>query len=138
MITSIQTLTGGTQFTGTVDAGLVTFADLTIPEDSADLVAIVTTIALENRRAQSITTVDCFFVRPGETIATTTQRVTVVNLNAGSEGFSQAGCRIAVPGFVRGFPNVFTPWPLVLVTTGKTLIASFVVSYQLGKAVQGG
>lgn len=139
MITVIQTRTAALQFLGTAaGGGFVDFTDLPLPSNSPDIVPIITTIALENRRAESITTVDCFFVNPTEPIATTTERITVRDLNAGSEGFSLAGCRIPVPRFVAGVPGVFTPWPLILVTTGKGLIASFVVSYQLGKAVESG
>lgn len=135
MITVIQTPDAGDDFTGTGVAGLVTFVDLPIPANNPDLVPICTIIALENLLAEAIPTVDCFFVRPGQPL-TTTQRVTVRNV-VDNRGFSLAGCRIPIPGFVRGSAGVFTPWPLVLITTGKALIASFVVSYQLGKAIEG-
>lgn len=142
MITIVQTPDAGTQFNGAGTAGFIDFSQVPIPPGQPDVVPIVTAIALENNAAEQIHLVDCFFVRPGETIATTTQRVTV-RREADNEGFSLAGCRIPVPGVVvtespSAPPTVFTPWPLVLVTTGKTAVASFIVSFQLGKAINGG
>lgn len=136
MRTVIQTLAGAAQFTGTAGAGLVTFADLPLPANSEDEGPVVVNIALENLQAEQIPTVDCFFKVASEAL-TTTQRITVRTL-AASRGFSLAGCRIAVPRFVTSTPTIFVPWELVLITTGKALVASFVVSYQLGSAIQGG
>jgi hypothetical protein len=133
MLTIVQTLADANQFTGTGSAGYVDFSQIPIPPGSPDKVPVVTSISLENIAAEQIPTVDCFFVRPGEAL-TTTERITVRNVTANT-GFSLAGCRIPVPILVVSSPTIFTPWPLVLVTTGKTLTASFVVSFQLGQAI---
>ncbi len=132
MRTSIQTRTTTDQFDGSAGQGLVDFADLPIPAGES-VVPIVTAIALENNGAEDIPTIDCFF-KPAAASLSTTERITVRRLTPtsanGSQGFSLAGCRIPVPKASDG-----TPWVLVLVTTGKTLGASLVVSYESGRAL---
>lgn len=131
MITIIQTPANGTQFTGVAGAGLITFTDLGLPPDQ-DVLPIIHSICLENRGVETLTTIECFLMFPGDTVASST-RVQTIRRLAAESGFSLVGCAIPVPRVVDGLANI-VPWSLILTTTGKTAAASFVVSFDKGRA----
>lgn len=131
MKTVIQPLAGAVQFTGLANAGLVTFSDLALTADMENQVPILIGVGLETRGV-AVGTIDCFLMVAGEAL-TTFNRITIRTLST-ENGFALQGCHIPVPRVVIGSPG-FTPWHLVLITTGKTAQANFVASFEVGPSL---
>ena len=106
MRTIIQTPAAGTDFDGTTDNGLITFADLPLVGGAEDQVPIIMNIALENTFTEALTSIDCF-LKEASAGLTTTRRITILRV-LNQEGFSLAGCHIEVPRLVLDTPAVFT------------------------------
>ena len=129
MQTVIQTpAAAGTDFNGTAPLqGLVDFLDL--PISGNDERPIIQNVALKWTDGGALpTTINCFLQNPA---GSATERLTIVRLSGAdvTEGFSKLGCRIVVPVNSSG-----VPWLLTLVTTGKSVNASFIVSFSKGFA----
>ncbi len=127
MLTVIQTPAAGTDFTGVVGAGLVDFLDL--PISGNDERPILQNVALKWTDGGALPTlINCYLQNPA---GTSTERILIVRLTGAdiTEGFSKAGCRIVVPVNSTG-----VPWLLELHTTGKSVLASFIVSFSKGWA----
>ncbi len=126
MQTVIQTPAAGAQFTGLAGAGLEDF--LSLPISGNDERPIIQNVALKwTDDAALPIAFDCFLQNPA---GTATERITIIRLIGANvtEGFSKAGCRIVVP------VTAGVPWLLTLVTVGKTVLASFIVSFSKGLA----
>ncbi len=129
MRTVIQTPgAAGTQFTGVAGGdGFLDFTDL--PLSGNDERPIIQNIALKWTDGGALpTSIDCHLQFPA---GTATERILIVRLTGAdvTEGFSKAGCRIVVPINATG-----APWFLSLTTVGKSVDASFIVSYSKGYA----
>lgn len=132
MKTVIQPLAGAVNFDGTAGRGLITFTDLALTVNSENQVPVLVGVGLETRGV-SVLTIDCFLKVAADGV-TTFNRITVRTL-AAQNGFALHGCYIPVPRLVVGALGVFTPWELILITTGKTANANFVASYQIGPSL---
>ncbi len=130
MITVVQTVAGASQFTGLAGAGLIDFAELALAGEGES--GIVYNLALKwtDGGAVAGTTINCFFQRPA---GGATERLQVTSL-VDTAGFELAGCRIIVP---REFPGLGAIWPLQLITTGKTVDASLIISFGKGRVETG-
>lgn len=128
MITVVQTVDAGAgEFDGTADKGLIIFEnELPLPQDSPDLVPILTNVALQGDDSTTITTIKCYLDSGGDSTAILPIRML---LTTPETGFTNLGCRIPVP---RGST---TAWQLKCITTGKTIKASLIASFELGQAV---
>lgn len=129
MRTVIQTpAAAATEFTGIAGGdGFLDFLDLPLAGD--DERPVIQNLALKWTDGGALpTSIDCHLQNPG---GTATERILIVRLTgaAVTEGFSKAGCRIVVP-----VDSVGAPWFLSLTTVGKTVDASFIVSYSKGYA----
>ncbi len=129
MLTVIQTpAAAGTDFNGTAPLrGLVDFLDL--PISGNDERPIIQNVALKWTDGGALPSeINCFLQNPA---GTATERLTIVRLTGAdvTEGFSKLGCRIVVPVNATG-----VPWLLTLITTGKSVDASFIVSFSKGWA----
>lgn len=131
MITIIQTVDGVTNFSGTGTDGLILFeSSIPLPANSPDIVPVLTNVALQGDDLATITIINCFLQRQ---TGTATERIPIRRI-VGATGFTKAGCRIPVP---RDRTNGFLPWQLQLITTGKSVTASLIVSFEAGMAVVG-
>lgn len=129
MITVTQTVAGAGQFTG---AGVLGFIDFTTllplpPTSDRDLIPIIDNIAL-NGNGVGLMDVNCFLAR--DLLTVPTERLIILN-TTGVTGFSDLGCKLGVPKLLA--PSVFSPWRLFLITVGKAVDASFIVSCHLGR-----
>lgn len=146
-----QLVAGGAQFTGTGNAGLVdwntggTAGALCGIGTNVDETIVIQSLALETE--ELIPEIFCRFSAPGENIATTLRRVTILRPRTTgtitaqpTAGFSFAGCGIYVPrwttvGGVVGAAAIGANagiWNLVLTTVGKTLDARLIVEFTKG------
>lgn len=127
MLPIIQTPAAGVDFDGSVGNGLVDFDASTVfgsmlPARAAAN-AIIKSVSLENLFAEEIP-FDCFLLAPGVGLGST-ERITIQRTTGA--GFSFAGCGLEVPR-----DNLGVSWRLILITIGKTSLASFVVSVDMG------
>jgi len=137
MFTNVQTLAGATQFDGaTVTTGLVDFQSATaLPQlKGTNQIWIIDSVALRGDGATNMTTIECYLVEDvAETVPT--KRLDIVELS-NENGFSNIGCHIPVPQ-VEIIAGTINPtagsWVLKLVTTGKSVDASFIVSFHIGE-----
>lgn len=129
MITVTQTVVGAAQFTGAGVLGFVDFATILPlpPSSDQDLIPIVDNVAL-NGNGVATMDINCFLARDLTTVPT--ERLIILNTTAVT-GFSNLGCKLGVPKLLT--PNTFTPWKLFLITVGKTVTASLIVSCHLGR-----
>ena len=133
MITVITTLLGASDFDGLLSTtGLVDFdAIAPISDSDQDLTYIIDNLELRGDNATTFA-YDCFLQRSG---ATATQRYTIREET--EVGFSLLGCKIAVPKTfqITSTPNVRTvdPWQLLLTSSGKTVDASLLVTFHVGR-----
>lgn len=142
-----QLVAGATQFTGAGNAGLINWnaggspANALMPVSSTNLdeTIVITTLALETEEL-----IPEFFIRfsaPGENIATTLRRATILRPRVTNSltpqptaGFAFEGCGIFVPRqpSTLGGTQAGLMWNLVLTTTGKTLDANLIVEFTVG------
>lgn len=140
MLTIIQTVAGAGQFDGALFiSGLVDFTDAAFPQlQGPDQIYIVDSVSLRGDGSTTITSIECYLVvNAAET--TPTARMDIVEL-ANETGFSNIGCHIPVPRnqFSQGVGvSTADSWVLKLITTGKTVNASFVVSFHIGERSRG-
>lgn len=138
MITTVQTPAAGDDFDGTTNLlGLVDFAALLAGSgmaltESPLIVPIITSISYSNNQTETLG-INCF-LKPAAAALGTTVRKTIRRPAADINGFNVDGCKIAVPRVVAGTPLVLDPWVLILITTGKTDLASLIVSFYIGPA----
>lgn len=130
MLTRIQTLAAAIAFDGTAGQGLVDFLDVPLVGLNDDVVPVIVGVSYDNNIAESIG-LNCF-LKPAADSLTTTRRY-VVFRSTSSTGFGRMGCYIPVPRSIVGAAG-FVPWQLVLLSTGKTLEGSLIVSYRAGTA----
>lgn len=132
MITQRDVVAATGSFTGTVGAGLVTFADLQL--QSLDFVPVINLVAF--------TTTDLvnFRLELNHPLGAVSGRVILLDETptalspGGFGGFTQAGCDIVVP---RGDTAAGTPWQLKLFTPVLATGGEFIVSYSAVAKVSG-
>ncbi len=141
MLTVIQTPAAGTDFDGltggVTGTGLIDFSELDELEEGPNIVPIITGISLDNNGNADTMLVNCF-LKPAADALTTTRRKTIRRPALEISQFNIDGCKIYVPREVATFPLILTPWTLILITTGKTALASWVVSMTTGPIPGGG
>ena len=111
-------------------AGLIDFAELALAGEGESGMVYNLALKWTDGGAVAGTTINCFFQRPA---GGATERLQVTSL-VDTAGFELAGCRIIVP---REFPGLGAIWPLQLITTGKTVDASLIISFGKGRVETG-
>jgi len=129
MRTIVQTVAAAAQFTGAGVLGFIDFATILPLSQTSDqdLIPIIDNIAL-NGDGVGVMDVNCFLAR--DLVTVPTERLIILNTTAVT-GFSDLGCKLGVPKMLVG--AVLNPWKLFLITAGKAVDASFIVSCHLGR-----